>query len=114
MVNQMLRQMEALEAPLVATTNAPDLLDPATQRRFTLRVGFRALDERRTAAQFRQWFGSELPREVRLTAATPGDFALVARRAQLLGETDPIQLARWLNDEAEARTGQSRPIGFAA
>lgn len=114
MVNQMLRQMEALEAPLVATTNAPDLLDPATQRRFTLRVGFRALDERRASAQFRQWFGSNLPRDLRLTAATPGDFALVARRAQLLGETDPVLLARWLIDEAEARSGPARTIGFAA
>lgn len=114
MVNQMLRQMEALEAPLVATTNAPDLLDPATQRRFTLRVGFRALDERRAAAQFRQWFRSELPREIRLAATTPGDFALVARRAQLLGEEDSRQLARWLQEEAEARSGVSRVIGFAA
>lgn len=113
MVNQMLRQMEALEAPLVATTNAPDLLDPATQRRFTLRVGFRALDEGRAAAQFRQWFRSELPRDLRLTAATPGDFALVARRAQLLDETDPVLLARWLIDEAEARSGPARTIGFA-
>lgn len=114
MVNQMLRQMEALEAPLVATTNAPDLLDPATQRRFTLRVAFRVLDEVRAAAQFRRWFGTQLPREMRLNAATPGDFALVARRAQLLGKDDPRLLARWLNDEAEARGRMSRAIGFAA
>lgn len=114
MVNEMLRQMEKLEAPFVATTNHPQSLDLATQRRFTLRANFKALDEQRAAAQFRRWFGCEVPRGVRLSGSTPGDFALVANRAKLLGESDPRRLVAWLRDEAELR-GERRPaIGFAA
>jgi SpoVK/Ycf46/Vps4 family AAA+-type ATPase len=114
MVNQMLRQMEALECPFVATTNNPQMLDPATQRRFTMRVAFRALDADRTAQQFRRWFGSGIPPGFHLTNTTPGDFAVVAKRAQLLGECDPRQLARWLWEEAEARGEMRAAIGFVA
>ncbi|MDV5825811.1 AAA family ATPase [Sphingobium naphthae] len=43
MVNEMLRSMEALRATFIATTNLIDRMDPATQRRFTLRVSFQSL-----------------------------------------------------------------------
>lgn len=114
MVNQMLRQMEALECPFVATTNNPQMLDPATQRRFTMRVGFLALDERRAAEQFRRWFGGRSPIGFRLAGTTPGDFAVVAKRAQLLGECDPSRLTRWLWEEAEARGEMRAAMGFVA
>lgn len=114
MVNEMLRQMESLAAPFVATTNNPQLLDPANQRRFTLRATFMALDEQRAAEQFRRWFGCEVPGGKRLFGSTPGDFALVANRARLLGESNPDRLVGWLREEAEFR-GESRSvIGFAA
>jgi hypothetical protein len=90
------------------------MLDPATQRRFTMRVAFRALDADRTAQQFRRWFGSGIPPGFHLTNTTPGDFAVVAKRAQLLGECDPRQLARWLWEEAEARGEMRAAIGFVA
>lgn len=114
MVNQMLRQMEVLEAPFVATTNTAQLLDPATQRRFTMRVEFRALDEDRAAQQFRRWFGCAVPPAFCLSGTTPGDFAVVAKRAQLLTQSDPRQLARWLCQEAEARGELRGAIGFVA
>ena len=47
MVNEMLKQMEGLRHPFVATTNHAVLLDPASQRRFTMRVAFQTLDARR-------------------------------------------------------------------
>lgn len=111
MVNEMLRQMEALDAPFVATTNLADRLDPATQRRFTLRIEFRALDEARAAALFHRYFGRHLPAGLRLHDQTPGDFSVVAKRAALLGERETSALARWLLLEAEARS-TSRSIGF--
>lgn len=44
---------------------------------------------------------------------TPGDFAVVAARADLLGETDSRQLVRWLREEAEARGDSLKgPLGF--
>lgn len=114
MVNQMLRQMEALEAPFVATTNLAHLLDPATQRRFTMRATFRALDEERARGQFRRWFDCEPPARAPLAGTTPGDFALVSRRAELLAERDPAVLARWLTEERDARGEIRVPIGFTA
>lgn len=114
MVNQMLRQMEALEAPFVATTNLAHLLDPATQRRFTMRATFRALDEERARGQFRRWLDCEPPARAPLVGTTPGDFALVSRRAELLAERDPAVLARWLTEERDARGEIRVPIGFGA
>jgi AAA+ superfamily predicted ATPase len=112
MVNQMLREMESLEAPFVATTNAPQLLDPATQRRFTMRAIFVALDHQRAAEQFRRWFECEVPRGEHLFGSTPGDFALVANRAKLLGVGDPHQLLDWLRQEAAHRGDGRRTMGF--
>ena len=114
MVNQMLCEMEALEAPFVATTNHPDLLDPAVQRRFTMQIKFHPLDERRAQEQFQSWFGCKAPHCCVLEGLTPGDFALVARRARILGETNPEQLASWLCIEAERRRPRRAVIGFAA
>ena len=112
MVNEMLRQMEALKTPFVATTNLADDFDPATQRRFTLRAGFRALDERRARAQFHRWFGFEAPRNFQAEGLTPGDFALVSKRAKLLDESDPATLATWLQDELAERGGLRGQMGF--
>ncbi len=114
LVNEMLCQMESLAMPFVATTNLTDRLDPATQRRFTLRVAFRAMTPRQAEALFAARFalgwpaGEPLPED-----QTPGDFAVVAARADLLGEPDPCQLVRWLRDEAQARGDGTRgAMGF--
>lgn len=111
MVNEMLRQMEGLQAPFVATTNLADRLDSATQRRFTLKVNFQSLSGDRAATLFHGYFGRLPPAGVRLLNQTPGDFAVVAKRASVLGETNPSILARWLRLEAEARV-VGRAIGF--
>jgi hypothetical protein len=34
---------------------------------------------------------------------TPADFAIVARKASVLGERDPRALAKWLEAEAQAK-----------
>ena len=112
MVNEMLRQMEVSKAPFVATTNLAEDFDPATQRRFTIRAEFCPLDEKRSREQFRRWFGSDAPCSIPVDGLTPGDFALVARRAKLFGEGDPVKLATWLQNERAARCEVSRPIGF--
>ena len=89
MVNEMLRWMEGLRAPFVATTNLAHGLDPATQRRFTLRVVFRTLTPARAAGLFERYFGAVLPAGMApLEGLTPGDFGVVAARAAQLGERD--------------------------
>lgn len=112
MVNQMLRQMETLRAPFVATTNLADQLDPATRRRFTLQAQFRSLDAGRMAALLARQFGHKLAPGQMPEGLTPGDFALVAQRAALLGEGNPVTLLRWLRAESDFRAGRCGPIGF--
>jgi transitional endoplasmic reticulum ATPase len=103
-VNEMLVQMEHLRAPFVATTNLADKLDPASQRRFTLRVAFQTMTLQQARLLFRAHFGQDWPPQRPVhDGQTPGDFAVVAHRAQLLGEQDPLTVVRWLRDEIEAR-----------
>lgn len=113
-VNEMLVQMEHLRAPFVATTNFADVLDPAAQRRFTLRASFEAMTTAQVAQLFKSHFGQAWPRHLPLhEGQTPGDFAVVAKRGRLLGEADPLVLVRWLQQEIEARGDQSRGVmGF--
>ncbi len=113
MVNEMLRQMESLRHPFVATTNRAATLDPASQQRFTMRVAFQTLDARRALKLFERYFFTKYPASLALPVdQTPGDFAVIAARADLLGISDPTILAKWLREEAEARGAVIRPIGF--
>jgi transitional endoplasmic reticulum ATPase len=113
-VNEILVQMEHARTPFVATTNLADNLDPACQRRFTMRVAFQALLPVQAYELFRTHFGQDVPQHAALHEhQTPGDFAVVAQRARLLGEQDPAVLARWLYEEGAARKGcASGAMGF--
>jgi hypothetical protein len=42
---------------------------------------------------------------------TPGDFAVVRRKGELLGEDRPTIWLQWLAEELAAK-GNARPIGF--
>lgn len=113
MVNEMLRWMESFQAPFVATTNLADTLDPAMQRRFTVRVNFRTMSPRSAGALFTAKFGISPPTSLMgICGLTPGDFNTVDRRATLLGESDPELLVGWLRTEVSLREGISGPIGF--
>ncbi len=107
-VNEMLVQLEHLRTPFVATTNLADNLDPATQRRFTIRAVFNAMAPAQVSQLFKARFGLDWPAEWPVPhGQTPGDFAVVAHRAKLLAERDPAVLVRWLRDEIEARGDQA-------
>lgn len=113
-VNEMLVQLEHLRAPFVATTNLAEKLDPATQRRFTLRAAFQTMTTAQALNLFRAHFEQQWPTDWPVhEGQTPGDFAVVAHRARLLGEHDPIVLLGWLRDEITTRGDQARDIvGF--
>lgn len=50
---------------------------------------------------------------LKLDNLTPGDFAIVARKAACFGEHDQRRIAKWLEEEADAKLGSStRRIGF--
>lgn len=121
-VNEMLTQIESFPGLLIATTNRLEALDPASLRRFDLKVGFDYLRgdqvEALLVAQSLH-FGFSRPdketlfRAGLLTTCTPGDFAAVARRHRF----DPFESAREMLaavcNEIRHRTPVRHPIGFA-
>jgi SpoVK/Ycf46/Vps4 family AAA+-type ATPase len=93
--NELLTQMERFEGLFVCTTNLIDRLDRAALRRFAVKVQFgflrpaqlagligATLDQLGVAAMSR----TEQDEAGRLTRATPGDIAAVAKRFRMLGE----------------------------
>ena len=60
-VNEMLTWMERHPLPFACTTNAPEMLDPATARRFLFKVRFLPMDTGQIAAAFFKAFEVEAP-----------------------------------------------------
>lgn len=113
-VNELLTWMEHHPLPFVCTTNLPERLDPACLRRFLIRIRFAPLRPAQARAAFRHHFGLEPPSALAsLPPLVPADFALVSRRAALLGvSSDATALLRLLEEEALARPGATAPVGF--
>jgi transitional endoplasmic reticulum ATPase len=87
---------------------------PATARRFLEKVQFLPMTGDQIATAFRRAFSMECPVDVsKLDRLTPGDFAVVARKAQVFEERDPTQLGKWLGEENLAKPEGRRPrFGF--
>jgi transitional endoplasmic reticulum ATPase len=100
--------------PFACTTNLPDRLDPASLRRFLVKVRFSWLRTAQARTAFRQFFGAVPPPALdELRTLTPADFALMRRRASLTGQGgDPEALLRLLAVECEGRRDACLPIGF--
>ncbi|MDW8445096.1 MAG: AAA family ATPase [Acetobacteraceae bacterium] len=115
-VNELLTWMERHPLPFACTTNLPERLDPACLRRFLVKIRFRPLSPAQAEAAFRARFGLAPPAGLaELPPLVPGDFALVARKAALLGIAHDAQaLLQLLEEEASSRPGATAPIGFRA
>ena len=113
-VNEMLTWMESHPLPFACTTNFGEHLDPATLRRFDFKLRLDYLAPYQAVAAFRVFFGLNAPPEVReLLGVTPGDFALVRRRADFFGKLgDAKALAAMLREECDAKPDRPRRIGF--
>ena len=113
-VNEMLAWMESHPAPFACTTNYGEHLDPATLRRFVFKVTLDYLAPEQVRAAFRGFFGLEPPAEATaLAALTPGDFAVVRKKAEVLDSLrEPEALTAMLRAECEAKPGRPRAIGF--
>src|SRR5579872_700346 len=109
-VDELLGWMEQHPFPLICTTNLPESMDQAVPRRFTFKLRFEPLDGARATLAFRRILGAEPPASLP-DGSTPGDFAVVRRKAELLGEDRPIIWLRWLAEELAAK-GAAHPIGF--
>ena len=108
-VNEMLTRMERHPYPFACTTNAPELLDVAAARRFLFKVRFLPMTVQQIAEAYRRAFGAEVPPFIlKLSGLTLGDFATVARKAAVIDKRDPRLIARWLEDEAQAKPSAGR------
>lgn len=115
-VNEMLTWMESHPLPFACTTNLHERLDPATLRRFDFKISLGFVAAEQVELAFRSFFGLEPPQPLAtLDNLTPGDFALVRRKADVLGcLRDPIALAEMLSAECDAKPDHRRAIGFQA
>ena len=113
-VNEMLTWMERHPLPFCCTTNLPERLDPASQRRFLVKARFSFLDAAQAALAWRRSFGTPAPAGLaRLDRLTPADFDLVRRMAQVAGTlADAVALLTALDREQQAKPGTTAPIGF--
>lgn len=113
-VAEMLTWMEAHPLPFCCTTNLVERLDRASLRRFTFKVKFDFLTRDQVALAFEIFFGLPPPgAALALANLTPGDFAVVRKKAAILGQAgDAPALARMLAAESAAKPDARRPIGF--
>jgi hypothetical protein len=122
-VNEMLTQMESYRGLFIASTNLMENLDEASLRRFDLKVNFDYLGAEQITNLLRQYLRQmglkkpdslKLARLLRQSCLTPGDFALVARRARFQPFTDANQVVDALLAESSLKsTTTMRAIGFA-
>ncbi len=113
-VNEMLTWMESHPLPFACTTNFGAGFDPGTLRRFVFKITLDYLTPAQVAAAFRRYFALEPPTPVTsLATLTPGDFAVVRRKAEVLGLlADAEALTAMLRAECDAKREGTRGIGF--
>jgi transitional endoplasmic reticulum ATPase len=112
-VNELLTWLDRHPLPVVAATNHPDALDPATLRRFVFKLDLRPLGPQKAARAFERFFGVAAPSaSVALRNLTPGDFAVVARQLRYAPAADAGEILARLEAESEAKLGSAGPIGF--
>ena len=113
-VNEMLTWMESHPLPFACTTNFSPHLDPATLRRFDFKVALNYLAPEQAISAFRAFFALDPPEDVAaLSGLTPGDFAVVRRKAEILDSLrDPQALAAMLRAECEAKPDRPTEVGF--
>jgi len=112
-VNELLTWLDRHPLPVVAATNHPGKLDPATLRRFVFKLELQALGPARAAAAFERFFRMAPPpvlAEVR--GLTPGDFAVIARQLRHAPARDAAEIVERLRIEAAAKPESGGRIGF--
>ncbi len=120
-INEMLTQIESFPGILIASTNLINQLDPASMRRFDIKLHFGYLlpDQAcRMLVSYCQHLklsrptSSELDLAGRMDVATPGDFAAVARQHRFQPFCDASGLLLAVIREIEHKSPNLRRIGF--
>ncbi|MCL1825779.1 MAG: ATP-binding protein [Betaproteobacteria bacterium] len=112
-VNEMLTWMESHPYPFICTTNLMQNLDEASLRRFKFKVKYDFLKPEQVSLAFKHFFGDEA--EVllsHLTHLTPGDFAVVKSKQDILDTIDQSELVHMLELEQAAKGIRTTRLGF--
>jgi transitional endoplasmic reticulum ATPase len=114
-INEMLTWMESHPLPFACTTNLMERLDQASLRRFTFKSKFNFMTQGQAKNAFRYffdipWSESKQPSNY----FTPGDFAVVEKKARIMNMNNSMDLIEMLNQELETKDVRpSNPMGFA-
>ncbi len=117
----MLTQIESFPGILIASTNLIDQLDPASMRRFDIKLHFGYLLPDQACRLFVSYCQNlKLPRPTSadldlaatMDVSAPGDFAAVARQHRFQPFRDALSLLQAVIAESELKTNRSRQIGF--
>jgi SpoVK/Ycf46/Vps4 family AAA+-type ATPase len=112
-VNEMLTWMESHPYPFICTTNLMKDLDEASLRRFTFKVEYGFLKPEQVGLTFKHFFGVEAKAPLaHLTHLTPGDFAVVKNKQNILDTADAPELVRMLELEQAAKGVKTMRMGF--
>ncbi|WKL57354.1 AAA family ATPase [Asticcacaulis sp. ZE23SCel15] len=112
-VNEMLTWLDRHPLPVVAATNHPGQLDPATLRRFVFKLDLEPLGPERLHRAFERFFAMPAPAGLAdLRNLTPGDFAVVARQVRHAPARDSHAVLDRLRDESRIKPGSRSRIGF--
>lgn len=104
-VNELLQQIDSFKGIFICATNLIDDIDTAALRRFTFKIKFLALDDRRRQRMLASYALSDanaaIPQPIsdRLAALSqlaPGDFATVRRQEILINEH--FSLDQWISE----------------
>ena len=123
-VNEMLTWMENHPYPFICTTNLMKDVDEASLRRFTFKVRFEYLKPAQVKLAFRRFFDIDISAPPLfgvdvsaplpdLSYLTPGDFAVVKSKQELLEIADRDELIKLLGAEQSAKGIKSVKMGFA-
>ena len=111
--NEMFTQMETHTQPFFCTTNLMDVLDAATLRRFTFKIKFDFLKREQLPETFKFFFGVDAPSDIeKIDILTPGDFANIKNKAEILGITKAKEIYDFLLEECVMKPQYTKPMGF--
>ncbi|MBQ8481195.1 MAG: ATP-binding protein [Alphaproteobacteria bacterium] len=112
-VNEMLTQMEKHDLPFVCTTNLVENLDKASLRRFTFKVEYKYMTSEQNSLALEHFFGFKNVDLSYIGSLTPGDFAVVRQKAEIMGFSDnKDEIIKMLELEQKQKEPITRHIGF--
>lgn len=112
-VNEMLTWLDRHPFPVVAATNHPGQLDPATLRRFVFKLDLAPLGPERLKRAFERYFALPAPAALlSLSNLTPGDFAVVSRQLRHVPAANADAIVARLREESRAKPDNGGRMGF--